>query len=180
MCGTLCIKQHIRLPPLVQTLTDSQSDHGSQSLWNQSFYNPCALSHPQGHLPKVQRWASHFLVGTTTWHPSAHQKVTLLAFQSSSYPLVSAPLRSSSLLPIEQPSFNKFIYSRSLFPNMSWLPCLQSLLTCAYNTHPAFTYLSLTLLWRGKSVSYLITFLNTLDYRDHSLRWTPSELAFLR
>ena len=48
MYGTLCIKQHIRLPPLVRALIDSQSDHGSQSLWNQSFYNPCALSNPPG------------------------------------------------------------------------------------------------------------------------------------
>lgn len=112
-------------------------------------------------------------------HPSTHRKITILTFKATRYPLSSAPLPFSDLLSVWQFSLTKFVHSRSLFSTILWLSYLHGLLISACTTLLAFSYLNLTLLWRWRFVSYIITFLNTPDYRNYFPLWTPTALAFL-
>lgn len=89
----------------LQALADSQLDCGSQAPWLQSL-NCGVLNHRyQGYLPKVQHWASHFLIGKSTMASQPLQKNCPLDFpglQPCSN-VCSSPV--FHVLPREQPSF---------------------------------------------------------------------------
>lgn len=158
----------------LQALTDSQLDCGSQSPWLQSLNCGVLYHSSQGYLPKVRHWASHFLIGKSTMASQPLQKNCPLDCQGLQ------PRSNVCSSPVFQCTAKRTAFFHcSLFPNEAWPPCLYGLLTPASNTLPASTYLNITLVWRWRFASYIICFLNTPDYRDHSFLGIPIALAFV-
>lgn len=181
MYGTKCRKQRTRLLSLVQFLIDSQSDCDSGL-------------HPSGLYPTIRPSPQSTALDKSLPCREIHSGIPVpaetspswLSRQDPNYPPTLVCLWSLNLLTTEWRSFNyqmfsftKYVYVQFLFPNMLWFSWLCGLPIFACNTLPASVNLRLSLLWRWRFVSYIIYFLNTPDYRNHSLLWTVKHWHFL-
>lgn len=93
------------------------------------------------YFPNVQSWTSHLLVGKIYNGFPMPTKNFPLGIQG-----LQPPSKFSSSPVFQSTAKKTVLYHYSFFPNVAWPFCLHGLLSFVYNTLPAFTCFSLTLL----------------------------------